>query len=124
MLIIRPLPSVTISWARSSDVIDSSRHRQEDEELVIIKEGELTVTIEDHFQTGGLYSIVAETLLKNRLTANVLPIALEERWFKPARLQEVLEYEGFTGMKMAKKISSYFEEIMLDDLNDNKLILE
>lgn len=85
---------------------------------------ELTVTIEDHFQTGGLYSIVAETLLKNRLTANVLPIALEERWFKPARLQEVLEYEGFTGMKMAKKISSYFEEIMLDDLNDNKLILE
>ena len=85
---------------------------------------ELMVTIEDHFQTGGLYSIVAETLLKNRLTANVLPIALEERWFKPARLQEVLEYEGFTGEKMAKKISSYFQEIMVDDLNDNKLTLE
>ncbi len=85
---------------------------------------ELVVTIEDHFQTGGLYSIVAETLLKNRLTANVLPIALEERWFKPARLPEVLEYEGFTGEKMAKKIDHYFEEITIDDLNDNKLILE
>jgi len=50
----------------------------------------MLVTIEDHLLTGGLYSIVAETLLKHRLTATVLPMALDERWFKPGLLQEVL----------------------------------
>ncbi len=80
---------------------------------------DLVVTIEDHFLTGGLYSIVAETLLKNQITVDVLPIALEERWFKPARLNEVLDYEGFTGMKMATKILRYFQEINDDDLIDN-----
>lgn len=65
------------------------------------------VTLEDHFQTGGLYSIVAETLLKNRQTANVLPISLNEKWFKPARLPEVLQYEGFTGKQIAERILGY-----------------
>ncbi len=64
----------------------------------------VVVTVEDHFQTGGLYSIVAEVLLKNRKTANVLPIALNDKWFKPARLPEVLQYEGFTGKQIAERI--------------------
>ena len=87
--------------------------------LKVAFDSKLMVTIEDHFLTGGLYSIVAETLLKNKITADVLPIALEERWFKPARLPEVLEYEGFTGEKMVSKILSYFGEISQDDLNEN-----
>ena len=62
------------------------------------------VTIEDHLLTGGLYSIVAETLLRHRQTADVLPLALNERWFKPGRLPEVLEYEGFTPEKIASAI--------------------
>jgi transketolase len=92
-----------------------------DEQVIIMAalNSDLVVTIEDHFLTGGLYSIVAETLLKNNLTVDVLPIALEERWFKPARLNEVLDYEGFSGIKMATKILSYFEEVGEDDLNDN-----
>jgi transketolase len=64
----------------------------------------LVVTLEDHFQTGGLYSIVAEVLLRHRRTANVLPIALNERWFCPARLPDVLEHEGFTGKQIAERI--------------------
>jgi len=62
------------------------------------------VTIEDHLLTGGLYSIVAETLLRHRQTADVLPLALREKWFKPGRLPEVLEYEGFTPEKIAAAI--------------------
>ena len=92
------------------------------DEQAILKaafDAKLIVTIEDHFLTGGLYSIVAETLLKNKITADVLPIALEERWFKPARINEVLEYEGFTGEKMMNKILSYVEQIPQDDLNEN-----
>ena len=65
------------------------------------------VTLEDHFLTGGLYSIVAEVLLKHRQTANVLPFALEERWFKPALLPDVLQHEGFTGKQIAEKILGY-----------------
>jgi transketolase len=87
-------------------------------------DSKLLVTIEDHFLTGGLYSIVAETLLKNRISADVLPIALNERWFKPARLNEVLEYEGFTGKQMATKIHNYIDESVTDDLNDNNKFYE
>src|SRR3569833_1671691 len=80
-----------------------------DERAIIeaTRDSALTVTLEDHFQTGGLYSIVAEVLLKHGLTANVLPIALNERWFKPALLPAVLQHEGFTGKQIAEKILGY-----------------
>ena len=67
----------------------------------------LLVTVEDHFLTGGLYSIVAEVFLKNRTTADVLPLALDEKWFKPGLLSEVLKYEGFTGEQIAERILNH-----------------
>lgn len=67
----------------------------------------LTVTLEDHFLTGGLYSIAAEVLLKHAVTARVLPFALNDKWFKPSLLPNVLEYEGFTGKQIAEKILGY-----------------
>ncbi|CCH51964.1 transketolase [Fibrisoma limi BUZ 3] len=70
---------------------------------------QVLVTIEDHFQTGGLYSIVAETLLKHRTTAHVVPFALKEKWYKPARLNEVLQHEGFTGQQLAASITEQLE---------------
>jgi transketolase len=66
----------------------------------------LLVTFEDHFLTGGLYSIVSELLVKSGTMARVLPVALEEKWFKPALLDDVLAHEGFTGEALAKKIKS------------------
>jgi len=75
--------------------------------LEATRESKLTVTLEDHFITGGLYTIVAEVLLKHALTANVLPIALNEKWFKPSLLPNVLEHEGFTGKQIAEKILGY-----------------
>ena len=77
------------------------------DEPVILKsvdECKLIVTLEDHFITGGLYSIVAEVLLKNKKTANVLPFAFMNRWFKPAILNDTLKYEGFTSQDIAEKI--------------------
>lgn len=68
---------------------------------------ELLVTVEDHFLTGGLYSIVAEVLLKHHATARVLPFALNEKWFKPSLLPNVLKHEGFTGKQIAEKILGY-----------------
>ncbi|CAN5543460.1 transketolase family protein [soil metagenome] len=77
-----------------------------DEQALLSAAGEckLVVTLEDHFLTGGLYSILAEILLKNMLTVKVLPIALDNKWFRPALLNDVLEYEGFTGPQICDKI--------------------
>lgn len=72
--------------------------------LAAARETRLVVTIEDHFLRGGLYSILAELLLANRLTATVLPIALEQRWFRPALLPDVLRVEGFTAEQIANRV--------------------
>jgi transketolase len=70
----------------------------------------LVVTLEDHFITGGLFSILSEILTIKRLHTRVLPIALKNRWFKPALLKDVLEYEGFTGEAIAEKILKHEKE--------------
>lgn len=69
----------------------------------------LVVSFEDHFGTGGLSSILAELLLRNRTTCAFLPLALEERWFTPGRLGDVLDHEGFSGEKVAAKILTTLE---------------
>jgi transketolase len=66
----------------------------------------LLVTVEDHFQTGGLYSAVAECLVRERESVDLLPLALDERWFRPALLDDVLVYEGFTGPQIAARITA------------------
>lgn len=77
-----------------------------DEEVIVkaATHSRRLVTIEDHFRTGGLYSIVAEVLLQRRITADVVSLSLGEHWFRPGLLSQVLETEGFTPEKMADKI--------------------
>ncbi len=65
----------------------------------------VTFTIEDHLLSGGLFSIVAELMAKRNKAAKVVPFALEERWFVPTLLKDVLEVEGFTGEKLAERMS-------------------
>jgi len=80
-----------------------------DEEAIVeaALASELLVTIEDHLRTGGLYSIVAEVMLRHRVSSTeVLPLALEERWFRPGLLDEVLETEGFTAKQIATRIKN------------------
>ena len=72
--------------------------------LTAARQGGMLVTIEDHLLTGGLYSIVAEVALRHGTSCKVLPIALEERWFRPGLLADVLAHEGFTGEKLAERI--------------------
>jgi transketolase len=51
-----------------------------------------------------LESILAEALVAAGLTVPVLPLALDERWFKPALLPDVLAFEGFTAESIAHRI--------------------
>ena len=83
-----------------------------DEEAIVraARGSGLLVTIEDHLQTGGLYSIVAEVLLRHRLgAAEVLPLALDERWFRPGLLGQVLETEGFTPAAITSRITRHLQ---------------
>jgi transketolase len=91
-----------------------------DEEVIIkvARQSELVVVVEDHFKIGGLYSIVAEVLLKNQLTANVQSHSLNENWFRPGRLSEVLEYEGFTPEKIANNTLRLFESTFSAEVSD------
>jgi transketolase len=74
--------------------------------LVAATKARLVVTLEDHFQTGGLYSICAELFLARGLAPKVLPIALPERWFAPGLLADVLRAEGFDGEQIAHRITT------------------
>ncbi len=69
------------------------------------QDSRLLVAVEDHFKIGGLYSILAETLLEHGVKANVLALALDGRWFKPALMPDLLEYEGFTAPAIASKVT-------------------
>lgn len=99
----------------SAGVVNMRCLKPVDEEVILsVAEGtDIIITLEDHLLTGGLHSIVAETLLKNRITANVFPIALRDRWFKPALLNDVLEFEEFTPEKIALHAMHELENILV-----------
>jgi transketolase len=77
-----------------------------DEKLLmsLSSETENIITIEDHFVTGGLFSILSEFYMRNHIAAKVFPIALENKWFKPLLLNDVLKYEKFTPDDIAELI--------------------
>jgi transketolase len=74
--------------------------------LKAAQQSKLLVVVEDHFKVGGLYSILAETLLDAGVTLPVLPINLDGRWFKPTLMVDVLAYEGFSAEAIALKINA------------------
>ncbi len=77
--------------------------------LHAVRETGLIVTFEDHFITGGLFTIVAELLVRRKMSCDILPIALENRWFTPSLLDRVLEKEGFLGRQLAERIAERLE---------------
>ncbi|HTA92201.1 MAG TPA: transketolase C-terminal domain-containing protein [Polyangiaceae bacterium] len=71
--------------------------------LAAARHSRLLMTIEDHFQQGGLYSLLCELLVREGVRARVLPHAFDGRWFKPGTLERVLDHEGFSGQKLAAR---------------------
>ncbi|MCX7833975.1 MAG: transketolase [Ignavibacteria bacterium] len=84
-----------------------------DENIIIrsIKQSRLTVIIEDHFSTGGLFTITAETALKNNITGKVLNISFPNRWFKPALFNDILKYEKLTPEDIKKRVLKELSKI-------------
>jgi transketolase len=82
--------------------------------LAAVRRSRLLVTVEDHFQTGGLHSILAELLVRQPDrggSCRVESISLGEHWFKPALLPAVLEHEGFTGAAIAGRVMDHWQEL-------------
>ncbi|HVN32939.1 MAG TPA: transketolase C-terminal domain-containing protein [Thermoanaerobaculaceae bacterium] len=63
----------------------------------------LVVTVEDHFVRGGLFSAVAELLVRRGIPSHVTPIGLEG-WFPPAMFPDVLTCTGFRCDLLADRI--------------------
>ena len=84
-----------------------------DEQAIVAaaRRSSLLVAVEDHFQTGGLYSIVAEVMVRHGVLCRLQSISLGERWFKPALLPAVLEHEGFTGAAIAAKVLAHLGQL-------------
>lgn len=76
----------------------------EKEMLRSVRATRLTVTIEDHFVPGGLFTLLSEALVRNRVLAEVLPIGFAGTWFRPATFARVLEFEELTGKAIAARI--------------------
>ena len=98
---------------RSVGLINLRSLKPVDEAAILraARESHLLVTLEDHLLIGGLYSIVAETLLRHRQAAHVFPLALPDRWFRPGLLAEVLRHEGFTGPQIADRVARELAEV-------------
>lgn len=65
------------------------------------------ISIEDHYQIGGLYSIISEILVKEKLISDYLAINLQNKFFKPAKLNNILNYEGFSAIQIANRIKEH-----------------
>jgi transketolase len=81
----------------------------EHEIIKTIKLCKTLVTIEDHFEVGGLRSIVSEIAIRENLRVDLYSISLKNTFFKPAKFEDVLEYEGFTSHQLVSKIINYLK---------------
>lgn len=77
-----------------------------DEEVIVksLRRSYLTVTIEDHFLTGGLFSIVSEIALKYNISGKVLPFGFKDKWFKPALFKDAIIYEKLAPLHISERI--------------------
>ncbi|MFA7360866.1 MAG: transketolase C-terminal domain-containing protein [Candidatus Kapaibacterium sp.] len=84
-----------------------------DEDIIVksLNRSYLTVTIEDHFLTGGLFSIVSEIALKNNISGKVLPFGFKDKWFKPALFTDALIHEELTPLYILERILAEFDHI-------------
>ena len=73
-------------------------------------QSKLLVLLEDHFEVGGLYSAVCERLVGEQVRANILPLNLKNRWFRPGLLKDVLSESGFSAQRVASTILQHLEK--------------
>ena len=71
----------------------------------------IVVTIEDHFETGGVWSIVAEIIARDSVRTRTVSISCGDRWFTPALLPDALSSAGFTAEAIADRVRAECAEL-------------
>jgi transketolase len=90
----------------------------EDALLGAARNARLLVTVEDHLLVGGLYSIVAELMLRHRVACRALGLGFDARWFKPALLPDVTRLAGLSGESIAMRVLEALRGQDRDDSDD------
>ncbi len=75
------------------------------------RHAKLLVVVEDHFETGGLFSAIAERLVLAALQVPVLPVNLKHDWFRAGMLDDVLNVTGLAGPRIADAIVVQLENM-------------
>lgn len=90
----------------SIKVINVRQLKPIDEQFCVeqAKNYKVCIAIEDHFQIGGLYTILSEIFIKHQLNTELHSISLGNHWFIPLTLPEVLEEEKLDRKHLAEKI--------------------
>jgi transketolase len=91
-----------------------------DDEILLqsLSTSSLIVIVEDHFQSGGLTSIIAEFIMQKKIVVDVLPITFGARYFKPALLTDILEYESMSATHIMRRIIDYRLRINSQQIQD------
>jgi len=79
--------------------------------LLTAQQAQLLVVVEDHFQTGGLFSAIAECFTLASLSVPVLPINLKHDWFAAGLLNSVLKATNLSGTCIADTIVAQLENM-------------
>jgi transketolase len=82
----------------------------DEEALLRAAETPLVITVEDHLQVGGLYSLAAELFARRRVRTRLVSYGLPGRWFRPALLPDVLRIERFSAAALVARVRQTLEE--------------
>ena len=95
----------------SAGVINMHTIKPIDEELInsIIDKINIIVTVEEHSVVNGLGSAVSDVLVK-RCKAKQLKIGFNDKFNVEGPYEELLDYYGLTGSKIAEKVKSFLKE--------------
>ncbi|MGB9697131.1 MAG: transketolase family protein [Ignavibacteria bacterium] len=90
----------------SVKVINVRQLKPIDEQFCVeqAKHSKICIAIEDHFQVGGLYTILSEIFIKHQITTELHSISLGNHWFTPLILPEILQEEGLDRKSLAERI--------------------
>ena len=68
------------------------------------------ITIEEHTTIGGLGSIIAEKILKNKIKNELCSYSLPDKFGPTAKYNHLLKYHGLDSKGITKKIIKLFKD--------------
>ena len=75
--------------------------------MEIIKKFDRVVCVEEHTMVGGVFGAIAEQMVLNRISKEVLTINLPDAYGPTGTYLYLLDYYGLTGEKITQKIESF-----------------